>query len=140
MPAKSFQLCPALCNPMNCSPPGSSVRGILWARMLEWVAMLSSRGIFQHRDRTESLVSPALAGGFFTTSATWEAHSHLVSLAQLFWSKFSLSFPTLWSTPRWHVACVWRCMNVTSWRSEDWGLKSACTGFWSVCCLPWPLG
>ena len=73
MPAKSFQLCPALCNPMNCSPPGSSVRGILWARMLEWVAMLSSRGIFQHRDRTESLVSPALAGGFFTTSATWEA-------------------------------------------------------------------
>ena len=87
-----------------------------------------------------SLSSPALAGGFFTTSATWEAHSHLVSLAQLFWSKFSLSFPTLWSTPRWHVACVWRCMNVTSWRSEDWGLKSACTGFLSVCCLPWPLG
>ena len=34
----------ALCNPMDCSPPGSSVHGILQARILEWVAMPSSRG------------------------------------------------------------------------------------------------
>ena len=34
------QLCPMLCDPMNCSPPGSSVHGILWARILEWVAIL----------------------------------------------------------------------------------------------------
>ena len=33
------QLCPTLCNPMDCSPPGSSVHGILQARILEWVAM-----------------------------------------------------------------------------------------------------
>ena len=39
--AKSLQLCPALCNPMDCSPPGSSVHGILQARILEWVAMPS---------------------------------------------------------------------------------------------------
>ena len=37
------QLCPTLCDPMDCSPPGSSVRGILPARILEWVAMPSSR-------------------------------------------------------------------------------------------------
>ena len=33
------QSCPNLCNPMDCSPPGSSVHGILWARILEWVAI-----------------------------------------------------------------------------------------------------
>ena len=38
------QSCPTLCNPMDCSPPGSSVRGILQARILEWAAMPSSRG------------------------------------------------------------------------------------------------
>ena len=57
---------------MDCSLPGSSVHGILQARILEWVAMLTSRGFSQHRDRT--CVSPiklALASGFFTTSATW---------------------------------------------------------------------
>ena len=41
--AKLLQSCPTLCDPMDCSPPGSSVRGILQARILEWVAMPSSR-------------------------------------------------------------------------------------------------
>ena len=35
------ELCPTLCDPMDCGPPGSSVHGILQARILEWVAMLS---------------------------------------------------------------------------------------------------
>ena len=48
------QSCPTLCDPMNCSLPGSSVRGILQARILEWVAMLSSRGSSQPRDLTGS--------------------------------------------------------------------------------------
>ena len=42
-----------LCDPMDCRPPGSSVRGILQARILEWVAMLSSRGSSQPRDQTQ---------------------------------------------------------------------------------------
>ena len=42
--AKSLQSCPTLCDPMNYSPPGSSVCGILQARILEWVAKPSSRG------------------------------------------------------------------------------------------------
>ena len=41
--AKLLQLCPTLCDPMDCSPPGSSVHGILQARILEWVAL---EGIF----------------------------------------------------------------------------------------------
>ena len=50
------QLCPALCDPMDCSPPGSSVEGILQARILERVSMPSPRGSSQPRDRTQ--VSP----------------------------------------------------------------------------------
>ena len=44
------QSCPALCGPMDCSPPGSSVHGILQARILEWVALPSCRGSSQPRD------------------------------------------------------------------------------------------
>ena len=40
--AKSRQLCPTLCNPIDCSPPGSPVRGILQARVLEWDAIAFS--------------------------------------------------------------------------------------------------
>ena len=43
------QLCLTLCNPMDCSPPGSSVHGILQARILELVAVLFSSGSFQSR-------------------------------------------------------------------------------------------
>ena len=50
--AKSLQSCLTFCDPMDCSPPGSSVHGSLQARVLEWVAMPSSRGPFQPRDRT----------------------------------------------------------------------------------------
>ena len=43
---------PILCDPMDCSPPGSSVHGIFQAGILQWVAMPFSRGSFQPRDRT----------------------------------------------------------------------------------------
>ena len=49
---KVAQLCLALCDPMDCSPPGSSVHGILQARILEWVAISSSRGSSWPRDHT----------------------------------------------------------------------------------------
>ena len=59
---------------MDCSLPGSSVHGILQARILEWVAVPSSRGSFPTRGIELSLLClPVLAGGFFTTNATWEA-------------------------------------------------------------------
>ena len=44
-------LCLTLCKPMNCSPPGSSVHGILQAGTLEWVAISSSRGSSRPRDQ-----------------------------------------------------------------------------------------
>ena len=70
--APSRQSRPTLCNPMDCSPPGSSVHGVLQARMLEWVAMPFSRGSSWPRDWTRiSYVS--CADGFLTTSTTREA-------------------------------------------------------------------
>ena len=47
------QLCPTLCNPMDCNTPGSSVHGILQARILEWVAISFSRGSSRPRDPTQ---------------------------------------------------------------------------------------
>ena len=50
--ARSLQSCLTLCSPMDCSPPGSSLHGILQARVLEWVAMPPSRGSSQLKDST----------------------------------------------------------------------------------------
>ena len=47
------QSCQTLCNPMDCTPPGSSVHGILQARILDWVAMPSSKGSSHPRDLTQ---------------------------------------------------------------------------------------
>ena len=49
----SHSVCPALCDPMDCSTPGSSVRGIFQARILEWVAISFSRGSSWPRDWTQ---------------------------------------------------------------------------------------
>ena len=62
-------LCPSLCDHMDCSSPGSSVHGILQARILEWGAIPFSRGPSWPRDQTQ--VS-CIAGRFFTVSATRE--------------------------------------------------------------------
>ena len=64
--AQSLQLCPTLCNPMHSSPPGSSVFGILQARILEWVAMPSSWGSSWPKDRTCISCISCIVGGFFT--------------------------------------------------------------------------
>ena len=71
--AKSLQSCPTLCNPMDCSPQGSSVHGILQARILEGVAVPSSRGSSQHRDLTCVFWGSYIVGKFFTTEPPGEA-------------------------------------------------------------------
>ena len=69
--AQSLQLYLTLCNPMDCNPPGSSVNGISQAEILEWVAIFYPSGSSDPGMEPMSLVSPALAEGFF--SASWEA-------------------------------------------------------------------
>ena len=68
---KSLQSCPTLLDSMDCSPPGSSVHGILQARILEWVALPFSRGSSWPNDSTQVSCT---AGRFFTFLATREAH------------------------------------------------------------------
>ena len=65
------QLCPILCDPVGCSPPGSSVHRIFQARILEWVAISFPRGSSWSRDQTQ--VSH-IAGRRFTLWAPREAH------------------------------------------------------------------
>ena len=83
MCAQSLQLCLTLCDPMDCSPPDSTVCGILQARILEWIAMPPPGDL---PDPGMEPMSLASAGRFSTSSATWEAHkgsllllSHLVT-------------------------------------------------------------
>ena len=71
LPAKLLQLCLTLWDPWTVARCSSSVHGVLQARILEWVAMPFSRGIFPTQEANLPLImSPALAGGFFITSAT----------------------------------------------------------------------
>ena len=80
MHAKSLQLCLTLCKPMVYSLAGSSVCGILQARILKWVSMPSSRGSFWPRDWTHISCSSCIEGRlfFFITEPPWklwhEAH------------------------------------------------------------------
>ena len=71
MCAKALQLYLTLCNPMDCSPPGSFIHRILQARILEWVAISFSRGSSWPRNRTR--VSHT-GGRRFNLWATREAH------------------------------------------------------------------
>ena len=63
-PCCCAQSCPALCDPVDRRPPGSSVQGILQARILRRVAVSFSRDLLHPGNKPSS---PALAGGFFTT-------------------------------------------------------------------------
>ena len=83
------QSCPTLCDPVNCSLPGSSVHGILQARILQRVAISFSRGSSRSRDRTR--VS-RIAGRCFNLWATREAH--IIHVKNIIWY---LSF-SVWLT------------------------------------------
>jgi len=72
---------------MDCSLPGSSAYGIFPARILEWVAISSSQDIFSTQGSNPCLTPLALAGGFYTISATWEVP---VVVDGLSWNDFHI--------------------------------------------------
>ena len=72
-----FSHVPTLCDPMNHSPPGSFVHGDSPGKNPGVGCHALLQLIFVIQESNPSFLSPALAGGFFTTSATWEAHSIL---------------------------------------------------------------
>ena len=75
MHAKSPQLCPTLCNPMDCSLPGSSVHETLQAKYWSGLPCPPPGDLPDPGIEPTSLMSPELVGRFFTTSTTWESYS-----------------------------------------------------------------
>ena len=101
MKVKVAQSCPTLCDPMNCTIPGSFVHGILQARILEWVSVPFFRGFSQPRDQTQVSL---IAGGFFTIWATSEALYMCV--------------------------CVCVCVCVWTWKKVTLLLAQSCLTLW----------
>ena len=84
---------------MDCSPPGSSVHGILQARILEWTGVFSSSGSSQPRDRTSvSYVSYRFyVGRFYTTSTTWAAPYYFTEQLSLCITTIEPVLQSLWA-------------------------------------------
>ena len=92
--------CPTLCGPMDCSPPGSSVHGIIQARIPEWVVIFFSRGSFQPRDQIQVCSASCVGRHFLYHWATWETPQdakwtifHLRSLIQMYLIILSSQWP-----------------------------------------------
>ena len=103
MRAKSLQSGPALCNPMDCSPPGSSAHGILQARIPEWVAMPPSRGSSQPRDHTWVPCGSCIASRFFTAETAGKPLHKYESESEVAQSCLTLCDPVDCSLPGFSV-------------------------------------
>ena len=142
---------------MDCSLPGSSVYGILQARIMEWVGCPTPGDLPNPGIKSASLAFPALAGGFFAGSTTWEAHGNKwrpgkcekqrLCIQSLLYSKVvsthSLVFqqrlngrhrsgkPWLWIKCKPPVSTGWGLLAWGSWRWFDhmWGIQYD----WSGC-------
>ena len=112
MHAHSLQSCPTLCDTVDCSSSGSSVRGNLQARILEWVAMPSFRGPSQPRGQT--WVS-CIAGRFFTIWATPGEPLGYVVRSHWFLSR----------------AVMWETESVWGWAGQDEGHTPGVIWNWS---------
>ena len=99
------QSCLTLCNPMDCSLPGSSVHGIFQARILEWVAIPFSRGSSHLRDQTR--VS-CIAGGLYHLS-----HQGSPNVVYLYISSQSYGFSSS------HV-WMWELDHKEGWALKNW--------------------
>ena len=107
------QSCPTLCDPVDCSSPGSSIHGILQVRILEWVAISFSRGSSQPRDWTWV---PRIAGRHFNLWATREAKGSTWMQSQK-WQNDLCTFPR--KTIQYHRNPS-LCPNQWCWRSWSW--------------------
>ena len=137
------QSCPTLCNPVDCSLPGSSVHGIFQVRILEWVAISFSRGSSQPRDRTQVL------GRLFIVWATRETlyiciYGHgsypLSSISNwtflspqvtaIHWNKNTTTRKKLMLLPFTHLhdgrPCVWIPIQISMWAFHT--LSEICFG------------
>ena len=125
------QSCPILCDPMDCSPPGSTVHGIFQIRIMEWVAISSSRASSWTRDSTHISYVSCIGRWILYHWATWEAPFSHISYYRIlsrvfsailqfssvqFSSVQSLSHVRLFATPQ-TVACQ-ASLSITNSRSS----------------------
>ena len=97
--AKSLQSCPTLCDPIDASPPGSPIPGILQARTLEWVA-ISSSNAWKWKVKVKSLSRVRLLETPWT--AAYQAPPSMAFSRQEYWSGVPL--PSPFGNYRW---CIW---------------------------------
>ena len=111
-----------LCNPTNGSWPGSSIHDIIQARLLEWIAMPSSTGSSWSMGQTHVSCTSELAGGFFTTGATWEAPYNTYTCIYVSFGNFFLSAE--WEIPP-NTEFLMNC--APHIRRSEWGPAQVCT-------------
>ena len=97
--AKSPQSCPTLCDPIEGSPPGSPIHGILQARILEWVSMSFSRGPSRFRTPTRISSISCMGRQILYHWATSEASHHFMESLQAAWG----CLHTLGLSPGWNM-------------------------------------
>ena len=112
------KLCPTVYNPVDHSPPGSIVLGILQARILEWVAMPSSRGSSQPRNWTQ--VS-CIAGRFFTIWATRKAWAYVY-----LW----LIHVDVWQKPKQYCKAIILQLKINKYSALEWPWGMGLGGQW----------
>ena len=124
--AKSLQLCPTLCNPIDGSPPGSPVPGILQARTLEWVA-ISFSNAWKWKVKVKSLSRVRLLGTPWT--AAHQAPPSMGISRQEYWGGVPLPSPL--NSPYWFNFLQLGLPYTFFLKSPEWTL----TGLflWSTC-------
>ena len=85
-------LCLTLCDPVDCSSPGSSVHGVVQPRILQWLLFPTPRNLPNPGVELVSLASPALAGRFFIIGATSIRYCYItISYLYIILSKFKVN-------------------------------------------------
>ena len=98
-PCESLQSCPILCEPMDCSPPGSSVHGIVQVRILEWVSTSFSREGSRNSERKRSNYTGSLCLPVMTSP-----------LRNVMGNRNGkVTFPSMWGWIAWFLCCVLIC-------------------------------
>ena len=120
--AKLLQSCPTLCDPIDGSPPGSSVPGILQARTLEWVAM-SFSSAWTWRVKANSLSRVRLLATPWTTA--YQAPPFMGFSRQEYWSGSPLPSPTcIWITSNQHRDCIhMQVFNGCGWMNYNYNAE-----------------
>ena len=114
------KLCPIPCDPMDCSPPGSSVHGIFQARILEWVAISFSRGSSWPRDQTHWQVDSLPLSHRGRVYYTYLTSCLSMDIYRLHWGILKRSF---WGWFVFVVACIKRIKSMPFWLSHQEGIS-----------------